>query len=370
MKTRALLLIQICVVIGSVGTREASAQVTYELRWRNLTNLWWAFYPNDPQPICLGNPKGVDVALYRCVAGDCYRVSDVDCYNEYVDPAVWSTSGGQISYNFCITHIQGSITWPDTGVYSVSASMNYYGNTANTVSPSQMSIAIWKPTSVTPSVFGVTPGSSMSVSVSVTPSATHFHGQAPITVTSTGFNNSGGHAHPHSNGLPAGTCTVPVGTQAGSADCTYTATAVSQIETLRATACNVTTGGNSIIVWVSGFTFLLSSQDYDLIGETASHPSNHYLTPSAKSALLSAIEQYNNDPLTSNTVAINDCSLVWGGLFDIFANWQPKHDNHRLGTNADFRVSNLTTYERTALISAINDNGSCYAESDHLHGTF
>lgn len=370
MKTRTLLLIQICVVIGLVGTREASAQVSYELRWRNLTNLWWALYPNDPQPICLGNPKGVDVALYRCVAGDCYRVSDVDCYNEYVDPAIWSTSGGQTNFDFCITRIQGSISWPDTGVYSVSASMNYYGNTANTVSPSQLSIAIWKPTSVVPSSYAITPGSSTTAYVNVTPSATHFHGTAPITVTASGVDNTGGHSHPHVNGAPAGTCSVPVGIQAGRADFTYTASQISQVEGLRAAACNVNTSSNYIIVWVSGLVQLGSSVDYDLVGQTPSHPSNHYLTSSARAEVIATVQTYNGDPGTVNTIGINDCSLVTGGLFDISANWQTPHQSHRLGNNVDFRVSNLTGVERAILIDAIQDYGTYLDEGNHIHATY
>jgi hypothetical protein len=66
-------------------------------------------------------------------------------------------------------------------------------------------------------------------------------------------------------------------------------------------------------------------------------------------------------------------SLVKGGLFDINADWQPKHDEHRIGRNCDLRISNVPPANRDRLgqIIALH-GGDILEETDppHWHLTF
>lgn len=87
-------------------------------------------------------------------------------------------------------------------------------------------------------------------------------------------------------------------------------------------------------------TYQLNESNGQPIGRTDIHPENHYLTPDAVIKLwnlgfrYSAIE-FPNYPL----LHVNDASLVRGGLFDLDANWRPKHHEHRRGTVVDVRAN-------------------------------
>jgi hypothetical protein len=157
-----------------------------------------------------------------------------------------------------------------------------------------------------------------------------------------------------------------------------------------------------ITVRVADLTALGAGTGYSLIGQTATHPDNHYGTAGAISAyqavgtswaaipetvtsLVEAIQEARKQPnapapptggplltnahlaallllptqaaldLLSNaqlaqviqavsnwpTLGYNDMSLVYGGVFDINATWAPPHITHRVGTNMDFRLSNM-----------------------------
>ena len=367
--------------IANLVQSSASAQYTYELRWGGLTALWNLIYPGDPEPVCFGSVKNIHVYLYVCNNGQCTKLSSIDCFS-LVDPVEWDVSGnGQINHAGCTTKMSGAVLWPETGVYSIQGSMNYFGNTANTKNPQALSIAIWKPLSVetipniTEPVIGTAGTQNQAqVKVNIEPSSVNFHGSAPITVISKGVNNSGGHVHDHnSTGAPAGSCTTVSGTSAGYATCTYTSSAFSQIEFLYATGCNITTSaswGSMIAVAIPNLVVVPTSSDYKLIGSTGTHPDNHYLTSGALSKLQTVIINYNQDPNTTNLICVNDCSLFWGGLFDYTASWNTPHSSHRLGTNTDIKTTNLTSYEKSILIDKINAVGNYLDEGDHHHVTF
>ncbi len=50
-----------------------------------------------------------------------------------------------------------------------------------------------------------------------------------------------------------------------------------------------------------------------------------------------AQDYYNNKSTRGINIRINDMSLQWGGLFDVWNNWSssPGHNRHRVGKSAD-----------------------------------
>jgi hypothetical protein len=85
---------------------------------------------------------------------------------------------------------------------------------------------------------------------------------------------------------------------------------------------------------------LQPAEQYNLVGATATHPDNHYGTPSfvAKLAALATLYYMKYQSQLSNKLEYNDISLVTGGLFDIKNNWRSDHIEHRVGISADMRL--------------------------------
>jgi hypothetical protein len=79
---------------------------------------------------------------------------------------------------------------------------------------------------------------------------------------------------------------------------------------------------------------------YQLVGETPSHPVNHFARPQTIDLLKQIAWEYylsfSTYPYFSK-LEINDISLIWGGLFDINANWHKEHNEHRYGNQVDLR---------------------------------
>lgn len=77
---------------------------------------------------------------------------------------------------------------------------------------------------------------------------------------------------------------------------------------------------------------------------------SNYCTIYTALSVVDAVEAYASELNLHPDVklAVIDMSLPWGGLFDIYGNWSPKHDTHRKGTMADlskhYRDSNGNTY--------------------------
>ncbi|MBI5749594.1 MAG: hypothetical protein HZA00_10765, partial [Nitrospinae bacterium] len=75
---------------------------------------------------------------------------------------------------------------------------------------------------------------------------------------------------------------------------------------------------------------------------TSQHSFNHYGTD----ALNKAIINITNDYATlypGVRLRINDMSLNEGGLFDIYNNYQPPHESHRFGRNADIEPAGVNS---------------------------
>ena len=112
----------------------------------------------------------------------------------------------------------------------------------------------------------------------------------------------------------------------------------------------------SVNVKVDGLELIPSATFYTFIGETDKHSGNHYLTPEAASILWRVAVAYQveqqfklQDPVTGKftvnppVLHINDASLEWGGLFDVYGKWASPHVEHRRGTVVDIRANSLPT---------------------------
>ena len=91
------------------------------------------------------------------------------------------------------------------------------------------------------------------------------------------------------------------------------------------------------------FSLMAPSADYDLVGLTSEHQVNHYGLAAMQSALAATASAWNAKfPGSTKKLAFNDQSLIYGGVFDIKADWQsPRHCGHRAGMECDFRTQHL-----------------------------
>lgn len=94
------------------------------------------------------------------------------------------------------------------------------------------------------------------------------------------------------------------------------------------------------VPWLTQFR---DSEYWDLRGSTGNHSSNHWCTPAAGDSLESALRAFYNWSLDEEgggvalVVQINDMSLEWGGVFDIWGKWDliRQHSFHRVGLSVD-----------------------------------
>jgi alpha-tubulin suppressor-like RCC1 family protein len=86
------------------------------------------------------------------------------------------------------------------------------------------------------------------------------------------------------------------------------------------------------------FPALPESDDYKLIGETETHPSNHYGTASFIAKLQRLAADYHARWPELEVLCFNDMSLIRGGVFDFQNTWAPPHAEHQIGKNADLRT--------------------------------
>jgi hypothetical protein len=118
-------------------------------------------------------------------------------------------------------------------------------------------------------------------------------------------------------------------------------------------------GPNGIWVGIKGLEHI-GSGSWDLVGSGGAgsyHPGNHYLKPLAIQKLKKLAEDWKKHRgITGPAFAVNDASLVRGGLFDccekytdrngrkhdrnIEGWWSPPHGEHRKGTVVDMHVYN------------------------------
>lgn len=147
----------------------------------------------------------------------------------------------------------------------------------------------------------------------------------------------------------------------------------------------------NINVWTLPFTgwlFELSpNSNYQLVGETADHPSNHFGTGNVVLAIPLIMQQFKSQ--TGLTGAINDMSVGWGGTFDLGPSYATSncpvsaaqywtnscvHAEHRTGTNVDVPYANLGSYTQLfkgiAIFYGGADGGLILDEGNHFHLRF
>ncbi len=136
---------------------------------------------------------------------------------------------------------------------------------------------------------------------------------------------------------------------------------------------NVTVGqlssSRAIQVRVPGLGLMPSGDGYFFSGSAAgrrTHPTGEYATFSVIRALKTIAETYkdaywsdSNPQPSSKRVGYNDMSLIYGGKFDLPANWctSCSHDEHHEGEQVDTRRNNMTNTQQNRFARIVTDNG-------------
>lgn len=337
--------------------------VTYEFHWNFGIEVSRFLWPGDPVPVCLGDWwAGAEVYLYRVMDDGTEQPINLACDDWQISTATWFPAGFPTEdFLYCPKKLQGRMLWNTSGSYTVSAQAVFQGDKpVQTHFP--VTVAVWKPVSIAfarysdiyPANTGPTNNDSMVNGwINITPSSTNLHGltASTITMSTEAWDMVGPHQHPHSGKKPAGIVTTPVGNQAGKLDFTYTASQVGQIEFVVASGCSVGRIATAILVNFPGLQKIpapTSSFLYALVGDTSIHPSNHYLK--SLSMLYELLNRWgNNNVLKVTYMRINDCSLQWGGIFDLYGNWSTPHSSHRIGNCTDIGWANLNQSQIQAL---------------------
>ena len=117
----------------------------------------------------------------------------------------------------------------------------------------------------------------------------------------------------------------------------------------------------TIEIKVPGLQPLPPGVSYRLVGRYGEpgveslHVQNHYAAPVTLSRMPTISDQYFIR--TGYMLRINDISLPWGGIFDIFNTWDPDHDWHRVGKSVDIstRVEIYGSGGGLKFISCVDD---------------
>ncbi|MFL5494369.1 MAG: hypothetical protein ACJ8DC_08310 [Gemmatimonadales bacterium] len=189
---------------------------------------------------------------------------------------------------------------------------------------------------------------------------------------------TGGHVHDAAS-KPVGTWNPVSGATSGDGVWTTNFTAPPFAGTAnlryRVTGATRCTGTAQVAVTYSivvpGLVALGASAEYDLIGQTSTHPDNHYGVQSFVAKLQSLASTFRSK--YQSKLAYNDMSLASGGWFDLSAGWGGAHAEHRVGRNADLRTNGLTgkqlkfvRIEWSALGGSVHDETDTGAPHYHL----
>ena len=187
----------------------------------------------------------------------------------------------------------------------------------------------------------------------------------PVSFSLSFVEGSGGHDDSgHRGGRPKGTLSATQVTTdaAGRASVGYEASEVAgqYLVTARCAQCV----DRTIKIWVlvpnllpvspdppkdahGQFVYQVTSKDSWHQGEGRYLKHQYWLTETSLRNLLSLIKAFNERDW--GIVALNDASLYWGGLYDIFSNWSAPHAEHRVGRNIDIsfaRANNPISTEK------------------------
>lgn len=164
-----------------------------------------------------------------------------------------------------------------------------------------------------------------------------------VTVRVSREPNSGGHSH---SGGPTGTAS-PSSFTLGSfpQNVRVTFRAPQACGLIR----HVTSGGGQSVtdynrVLVNGLVPMTATTGISLVGQTGTHPSNHWGTQAMVSGLQNLGRQFYQK--FNRNIFVNDISLQTGGLFDHRATWSPPHKTHRFGRDVDINWSSMSEEQR------------------------
>ncbi len=183
--------------------------------------------------------------------------------------------------------------------------------------------------------------------------------------------NTGGHSHSDA-GRPLGQVDPMQGNTGSNAYLTVTYTAPEPAGVVRISGSGYHplygffSGAFTIGIMVAGLQELTASGDYDLVGQTTTHPQNHYATGGMLGSLRTLAHAYTTT-YPGQRLAYNDISPPFGGLFDINANWGTPHISHRFGTDVDLRL--VPANQRQTLQQMIYQSGISLilVEGNHWH---
>ncbi|MDD5058100.1 MAG: hypothetical protein PHQ60_09520 [Sideroxydans sp.] len=208
---------------------------------------------------------------------------------------------------------------------------------------------------LTPDSATIEPGQSYEFTATVTTLDDKQPGiSVPVSVKAEVEANSGGHDHGEKVAKRDKGKVSPAN-GSNSFQINFTSTQVSGIHTITATCdqCVNKTAVAKVNVMVASLETIPSSAFYAFIGgeEDKPHHDNHYLTPAAAERLLVMAINYRsqqrfkvldwntNIRVTPSVLHVNDASLMWGGRFDIKANWTNPHITHMRGIEVDIRAN-------------------------------
>ena len=160
--------------------------------------------------------------------------------------------------------------------------------------------------------------------------------------------NSGGHQH--NVNRPKGTVTPAEGSTGPDGlghPFTFTAPAPAGDHKIKATCIGqecTQEGPDKVWVGVKDLLNVPSSGFWELIGDTTTHPANHYLNGDALGKLMDLARLYKQVYFPFDQVLrLNDAGLERGGVFDLGTMWGPPHHEHRRGMVIDIRANGTAT---------------------------
>jgi hypothetical protein len=172
-----------------------------------------------------------------------------------------------------------------------------------------------------------------------------------IRPPASGSAEAGSHAHngqrptgsfERSDGPKKASCIAPIDENGmGKCNVMYYSNEVSGVETIIGQATDFTDATALVTVKVTGLQPMPVSGigawrltgSYGQSGVTSKHIENHYGTPSTKTRIAAMATDYFGE--TGIAIGVNDMSLSYGGLFDIYNNWSTPHSLHRVGRSVD-----------------------------------
>jgi len=128
-----------------------------------------------------------------------------------------------------------------------------------------------------------------------------------------------------------------------------------------------------LTIKIKELQLLADGDHYNLVGETTTHPINHYGTSNLNSILITLADTAYAD--STYILQYNDMNLINGGPFDINSNWDTPHQTHREGSNVDMRTWSADQEGRVLDKRYIKKlvrkfHGKLLDEGNHFHLTF